>query len=59
MESLEIEPLEDGPEGNLGFLPIVSDVNDSRRLSLNADDRRTLIVDTLREYPELKRPSID
>ena len=58
-ESLEIEPLEDGPEGNLGFLPIVSDVNDISRLSINAEDRRTLIVDTLREYPELKRPSRD
>ena len=52
LENLEIEPLEDDPEGNLGFLPTVSNVIQNIGLHPNASNCRTSIVDTLLEYPE-------
>ena len=49
--------MEDGPEGNLGFLPTISNLNTNINPNPNSEDRRTILVDTLREYPQLHRPS--
>ena len=53
LERLEIEPLEDG----LGFLSTISNLNTNINSNPNSEDRRTILVDTLREYPQLHRPS--
>ena len=54
-ESLEVGPLEDGPEGNRGYLCIPFEIIKPVELDCNNEDRRTMVRDILDEYT-LTRP---